>query len=122
MSGERAEWQRVADEMQDRLGDRRVELGRHVSYWFDNTPRRALYSLAYYKFAAKLIGSGKRVLDVGCGEGLGTWLLAVECGSARGVDIDEHAIAVAQANWDGTTGSLRLRGLPRRRTRTASTP
>jgi len=100
MSGERSEWQGVADLMQQRLGDRRVRLGRYVSYWFDNTPRRALYSLSYYKFASKLIGPGKRVLDIGCSEGLGTWLLAAECGSARGVDLDDQAIEVARSNWE----------------------
>jgi SAM-dependent methyltransferase len=100
MSGERSEWQGVADLMQGRLGDRRVRFGRYVSYWFDSTPRRALYSLSYYKFAAKLIGAGKRVLDLGCSEGLGTWLLAVECGAARGVDLDRDAIAVARSNWE----------------------
>ncbi|HEY4824552.1 MAG TPA: class I SAM-dependent methyltransferase, partial [Solirubrobacteraceae bacterium] len=100
MSDERSRWDSVADEMSERLGGRRVEFGRHVSYWFENSPRRALYSMSYYKFAAKLIGGAKRVLDVGCGEGLGTWLLAKECGYARGVDLDEDAIGVAQRNWD----------------------
>jgi 2-polyprenyl-3-methyl-5-hydroxy-6-metoxy-1,4-benzoquinol methylase len=90
MSGERSEWQGVADLMQEKLGDRRVRLGRDVSL-----PR-----LSHYKFAAKLIGSGKRVLDVGCGEGLGTWVLAVECGFARGVDEDREAIEVASSNWE----------------------
>ena len=100
MSDERSRWDIVADEMSERLGGRRVEFGRHVSYWFENSPRRALYSMSYYKFAAKLIGGAKRVLDVGCGEGLGTWLLAKECGYARGVDLDEDAIGVARRNWD----------------------
>ena len=100
MSDERSRWESVADEMSERLGGRRVEFGRHISYWFENSPRRALYSMSYYKFAAKLIGGAKRVLDIGCGEGLGTWLLAKECGYARGVDLDEDAIGVARRNWD----------------------
>jgi len=78
-----------------------VTLGRHVSYWFRNSPRRALHYLSYYKFAARMIGAHKRVLDLGCGEGLGTWILAAECGFARGVDLDENAIAIAQSNWTG---------------------
>lgn len=97
---DRAEWDEVARAMTEKLGDRRVTLGRYVSYWFDRTPRRALYHMSYYKFAAKLIGD-RSVLDIGCSEGLGTWLLAKECASARGVDLDAEAIAVAQANWVG---------------------
>ncbi|MCZ6676204.1 MAG: class I SAM-dependent methyltransferase [Candidatus Poribacteria bacterium] len=96
MEQERARWKEVTDMM----GDRRITLGRYVGYWFQHTPRRALFALSYYKFAAKMIGSDKRVIDVGCNEGLGTWLLAVECGFARGLDLDEDAIAVAKANWD----------------------
>jgi 2-polyprenyl-3-methyl-5-hydroxy-6-metoxy-1,4-benzoquinol methylase len=76
-----------------------VEFGQHVAYWFHKSPRRTLHSMSYYKFAAKMIGKGKRVLDIGCGEGLGTWLLAVECGEAQGVDFDADAVASAARNW-----------------------
>jgi 2-polyprenyl-3-methyl-5-hydroxy-6-metoxy-1,4-benzoquinol methylase len=76
-----------------------ISLGRRVADWFDRTPCRALYELTYYKFAAKMIGRGKKVLDVGCGEGLGTWVLANECGKAVGIDADEESIAVAKGNW-----------------------
>jgi 2-polyprenyl-3-methyl-5-hydroxy-6-metoxy-1,4-benzoquinol methylase len=76
-----------------------IRLGGYVTHWFQNTPRRTLHALSYYAFASRLIGPGKRVLDVGCNEGLGTWTLAVECGFARGIDFDADAIAVAQANW-----------------------
>jgi 2-polyprenyl-3-methyl-5-hydroxy-6-metoxy-1,4-benzoquinol methylase len=91
----RAKWETVKDLM----GSREVVLGRHTGYWFSTTPRRPLYSMAYYKFAAKMIGSGKSVLDIGCGEGLGTWLLAKECGGATGIDLDKEAIEVAHMNW-----------------------
>ena len=56
--------------------------------------------MSYYNFAAKMIRPEKSVLDVGCAEGFGTWLLARECGYAKGIDLDGSAIASAQKNWD----------------------
>lgn len=76
-------------------------LGRYTSHWFHKSPRRMLQALAYYKFAAHLIGKHKRVLDIGCNEGLCTWLFAKECGYALGIDFDEEAIATAKANFQG---------------------
>jgi 2-polyprenyl-3-methyl-5-hydroxy-6-metoxy-1,4-benzoquinol methylase len=75
-----------------------VELGAYVTYQLEHSPRRILHALSYYKFAAKMLGPGA-VLDVGCNEGLGTWLLAKECGRATGIDFDEPAVAVARRNW-----------------------
>jgi 2-polyprenyl-3-methyl-5-hydroxy-6-metoxy-1,4-benzoquinol methylase len=95
MPKERSHWQEVTEMMEDR----QITLGRHMAYWFLHSPRRALYYMSYYKFAAKMIGRKKRVLDVGCGEGMGTWLLAMECGFANGVDLDDDAIRVARGNW-----------------------
>jgi 2-polyprenyl-3-methyl-5-hydroxy-6-metoxy-1,4-benzoquinol methylase len=46
-----------------------------------------------------MIGVDKRVLDVGCAEGLGNWLLALECGHAKGIDIDMQAIDIGKKNW-----------------------
>ncbi len=77
-------------------------LGRYASNWFHKSPRRMLQALSYYKFAAHLIGQDKRVLDVGCNEGICTWLFAKKCGFALGVDFDEEAIAAAKANFQGS--------------------
>ena len=76
-----------------------VNFGRHVSYWFRHSPRRLLHAMSYYKFAARLIGSEKKVLEVGCAEGLGTWLLAKECGHAVGLDVDPEALVSARRNF-----------------------
>ena len=76
-----------------------INLGRYTAFWFQNSPRRALHYLSYYKWAAKMIGADKAVLDVGCSEGLGTWLLKQSCGRARGLDLDQEAIDVAKSNW-----------------------
>jgi 2-polyprenyl-3-methyl-5-hydroxy-6-metoxy-1,4-benzoquinol methylase len=89
---------RVLDE-EKQMSDRRVVLGRHLTHWHDRSPRRFLHCMSYYKFASTLIGPSKRILDIGCGEGIGTWLLAVENGFAHGVDQDEDAIACAQRNF-----------------------
>jgi 2-polyprenyl-3-methyl-5-hydroxy-6-metoxy-1,4-benzoquinol methylase len=96
MKETKSNWDCVSQHMKDQP---ELALGRYASYWYYKTPRRLLHSLSYYKFAAKLIGKEKRVLDVGCNEGLGTWVLAKECGQAKGIDFDEAAIATAKENF-----------------------
>ncbi len=90
------------DEVTDMMDVKSVSLGRYLAYWFDKSPRRTLHYMSYYKFASKIIGKNKRVLDIGCSEGLGTYLLAKECGFATGIDLDEDAINTARSNWDSS--------------------
>lgn len=90
-------WSCVTQLLKD---EKPIQLGRYAAYWYHKTPRRMLHSLSYYKFAAKMIGSKKRVLDVGCNEGLGSWVLAKECGYCHGVDFDEEAVQTASANFN----------------------
>ena len=98
MKESKSNWSCVAEELMQEVPE--VNLGRYASFWFHKTPRRVLHCMSYYKFASKLIGKGKRVLDVGCNEGLGTFLVGKECGFAKGVDFDEDAIAQAQKNFE----------------------
>jgi len=76
-----------------------VAFEHQIADWLRQSPRRMLFAMSYYKFAAKMVGAGRCVLDIGCGEGLGTWLMAVECGEAKGIDLDTDAVASAQRNW-----------------------
>ena len=94
----KSKWDEVADLAKD---VQPIQHGRYVSYWYHRSPRRMLHSLSYYKFAAKMIGKGKRVFDFGCNEGLGTYVLAKECGYAKGIDLDAEAIACAKRNYAG---------------------
>jgi len=93
---ERSRWEPVKKMM----GENEFVLGQHLSYHFLHTPRSVLYTMSHYKFAAKLIGAPRKVLDVGCGEGAGTWLLAKECGKAVGIDFDQDAVDIACRNWN----------------------
>ncbi len=76
-----------------------MAVGASLSNCLRHSPREFIHSMSYYKFASKLIGTDRRVLDIGCGEGLGTWLLAVECGFAEGIDTDDELIQIARANF-----------------------
>lgn len=97
MADETAE-ERTWRDVKERLGDERVTLGPYVSYQLRNTPRHLLFTLSYYKFAAKLIGEGQRVLEVGCSEGLGTRLLAEFAEKVTAIDLDADAIEVARTS------------------------
>ena len=51
-----------------------------------------------YLFAARLV-AGKAVLDVACGEGYGSRLLAETAASVVGVDVDPAAVRDAAASY-----------------------
>lgn len=98
MKENKSKWFDVTEMME---GSKDIELGNYNSFWFYKTPRRVLHSLSYYKFAAKMIGNKKRVLDIGCNEGLGSFLISKECGFVKGIDFDEEAIKAANKNFAG---------------------
>lgn len=78
--------------------DKPFSFGDHYSYQFWNTPRHILFTLSRYKFAMKMIGNNKKLLELGCNEGLGTYYLAEFALEALGVDFDESAIKWAKDN------------------------
>ena len=60
-------------------------------------PRHLGFMLARYKFAAKMLWRCNSILEVGCGEGLGSLLLARDTPARLlGVDFDEAQIRYAQ--------------------------
>jgi SAM-dependent methyltransferase len=77
------------------IGSRRLLLGPYFTHLAVDKPRRLLHLLSYYKFAAKMIGAGKRVLEIGCSEGLGTVLLAEHAAACVGIDLHAESIAIA---------------------------
>lgn len=61
-------------------------------YIFD--PKRLCFFLSRYKFAAKMLKSCHTIVDVGCGDGMGTLTFAVDTRAELilGVDFDERLI------------------------------
>jgi 2-polyprenyl-3-methyl-5-hydroxy-6-metoxy-1,4-benzoquinol methylase len=79
-----------------------VTLGQHWSFNILNDPKRLGFVLARYKFAAQMTGPGKKILELGCSEGLGGLILAENAQSYTGIDLDEEAVSVARRNLTGS--------------------
>ncbi len=70
---------------------------RQVATHFGDVDQR---HLTRYSFAAKVIGAASTVLDIACGNGYGSYLLAQETGArVVGVDGSREAIKQAEAYW-----------------------
>jgi 2-polyprenyl-3-methyl-5-hydroxy-6-metoxy-1,4-benzoquinol methylase len=74
-----------------------MQLGPYFGHQVMNSPRHLLFTLARYKFAAKMLPHNKRskILEVGCSEGIGSLLLAESGNEVLAVDMDKEAIACA---------------------------
>lgn len=75
-----------------------INFGPYYSYQFWNTPRHILFTLSRYKFAMKMIGTEKKILELGCNEGLGSYYLSEFASHVHGIDFDEGAISWATEN------------------------
>lgn len=83
-----------------------IDLGPHLSDLFLHRPRELIEILARYKFAARMIGKPRRILDLDCGSGLGTWILAQSCGQALGIGDEEATVTDAAGRWQGKSISF----------------
>lgn len=77
--------------------DKAFAVGPSASYQLRHTPRRVLFCLSRYKFAAKMIGDGRSILELGCGDGFFNVILNEFASSYTGVDFDEDRLAFARA-------------------------
>jgi 2-polyprenyl-3-methyl-5-hydroxy-6-metoxy-1,4-benzoquinol methylase len=76
-----------------------LELGRFYSESMLHDPKHVLFNLSRYKFCAKMLPDRARILEVGCGEGIGALLFLTNTGAKyTGVDLDEDQIAYAVKN------------------------
>ncbi|MBF0553132.1 MAG: class I SAM-dependent methyltransferase [Nitrospirae bacterium] len=88
------------DEVRRHVGQAKAEplvLGDLYSYIVRATPRHLLFTLSRYKFITRLLCNDepKKVLELGCGEGLSTVLIAEDGHEITAVDFDERAISYA---------------------------
>lgn len=69
------------------------------AYDYNEDPKHMVFTLARYKWVAKMLSGKNKVLEIGCGDG---WKSRIVRQSVRGlvaVDGDEKLIAQALENW-----------------------
>jgi 2-polyprenyl-3-methyl-5-hydroxy-6-metoxy-1,4-benzoquinol methylase len=66
----------------------RIRLGMMSSHRWRMDPKVLLFSMARYKFVAKMLAGKDQVLEIGCGDGWGTNIVIREVGSIHCVDMD----------------------------------
>jgi 2-polyprenyl-3-methyl-5-hydroxy-6-metoxy-1,4-benzoquinol methylase len=64
--------------------------------WHDD-PKRLVFTLARYKFVAKMLSGRGRVLEIGCGDGFASRIVQQEVGHLTVSDFDPLFVADAQA-------------------------
>jgi len=79
-------------------GERDDMLNPQISNW-----RIKFEHLQRYKYAIAKIGSGKKVLDLGCGTGYGSFLIYQNHNEVVGIDISQKAINYAKKKYKGPT-------------------
>jgi len=91
----------VVFQAQDKHGVSQFGLMANESW--NQDPRRTLFTLARYKFVAKMLSGRNRVLEVGCADAFGTRMVQQEVEHVTAVDFDpvfiEDAKARLNPNW-----------------------
>lgn len=77
-----------------------TKLGVEKNGNWHSDPKRLIFVLARYKFAAKMLSGKNRVLEVGCGDGFPIRIMLQEVNSVHAVDIDPIFIADIEERRD----------------------
>jgi 2-polyprenyl-3-methyl-5-hydroxy-6-metoxy-1,4-benzoquinol methylase len=70
-----------------------TQLGLMVNESWNQDPKRTLFTLARYKFVAKMLAGRKHVLEVGCADAFGTRIVQQSVGEVTAIDFDPVFIA-----------------------------
>lgn len=88
--------------LRDQIGLARLGIMNN-QVWHED-PKRLAFTLARYKFVAKMLKGREKVVEIGCGDAFGSRIVRQEVGSLLATDFDPLFIADAQARmqppWD----------------------
>jgi 2-polyprenyl-3-methyl-5-hydroxy-6-metoxy-1,4-benzoquinol methylase len=84
--------QKSMSELLPSRAEERIRLGMLNSQRWRNDPRVLLFTMARYKFVAKMLTGCRDVIEVGCGDGWATHLVLQEVETVRAYDLDAELI------------------------------
>ena len=72
------------------------QLGLMTSWgWFDD-PKRLAFTTSRYKFVSKMLSDKNKVLEIGCGDGFGSRIVAQTSKEVLAIDMDETLLESAK--------------------------
>ncbi len=74
-----------------------VTMGAMASYTWRHDPKHLLFSMARYKFCAKMLAGKSRALEIGCGDGFCLPMIQQGVPSIVAVDVEPEIIAAHHA-------------------------
>ena len=77
-------------------------LGLMINESWNQDPRRTLFTLARYKFVAKMLSGQQSVLEIGCADAFGTRLVQQTVAKVTAVDFDPVFVEDVRARLDPT--------------------
>lgn len=83
-------------QLRDEKGNARFGLMSNL-VWHED-PKRLVFMLSRYKFAAKMLSGKESVLEIGCADGFGTRIVRQETSRVTAIDFDPVFIADAKEN------------------------
>ena len=99
------ERKRASTEIQEQIADElkrveRVRLGPKTSHEIENDPKHLSFVLARYKFVAKMLDGFDSALEIGCGDGFGTALVAQSVRRVLATDVESYGFEdVPATRW-----------------------
>lgn len=63
-------------------------IGKQTTLGFEHDPKRLSFVLSRYKFVSKVAGGPKTALEIGCGDGFGTTVVAAAFDRVTAVDLE----------------------------------
>ena len=77
-----------------------TQLGLMINESWNQDPKRTLFTLARYKFVAKMLAGSSHVLEVGCADAFGTRLVQQSVAKVTAIDFDPVFIQDANDRHD----------------------
>lgn len=78
----------------------RSRFGLMANESWNQDPKRTLFTLARYKFVAKMLSGYDKVLEVGCADAFGTRIVQQAVGEVTATDIDAEFIKDVDSRYD----------------------
>jgi len=89
---DKTSWKLHSEATIDQFAASEISLGPWSSYSLIHDPKHISFVLSRYKFCSKLLAGKDRVLEIGCGDGIGIPLMAQSVKQLHCIDWDERNI------------------------------